>query len=101
VTAPAPPDSSSVRAVRVVAEQQRATEWEDATGSQRVEPNGVILKTASTFWKLGACVAVIVAATVAATGWIEGRIKERIAPVEYRLERIEQKIDTILERLPR
>ena len=47
---------------------------------------------------LGAVLAIVVA-TVLTLDWLDGRIKARVAPVEYRLERIEGKVDRVLDAL--
>lgn len=97
----------SVEQCRVEAEQLRREFPDEQTGrhvfGSGPQPpsigNGGTVQVAVTFWKMGAAVLAIVVGTIAASGWIESRIKDRVAPVERRLERIEQKLDKVVEAL--
>lgn len=92
---------------RQEAERMRREFPDEQTGRHLFEPraepprngNGGTVVAALTFWKLGAAVLAIVVGTIAASNWIEGRIKDRVAPVEHRLESIEGKLDKLIDRL--
>ncbi len=46
---------------------------------------------------LGAVVAIVVA-TALSIGWLDGRIADRVKPIEYRLGRMEETLDRIADR---
>lgn len=97
----------TIEQCRQEAERLRREFPDEQTGRHLFEPrpvpprngNGGTVAAAITFWKLGAAVLAIMAGTIAASNWIEGRIKDRVAPVERRLERIESKLDKLVDTL--